>query len=214
MSALPPLPDLLASVHNSQAPSSADSILANVLSLLFESSPTLLNHLVPEYTQRLKDSSDSDLPTNYSEVVDQSLRLVHGWSWSNKAEFVGGHPRIGEVKGLSALSSAEQGQAGAPAPTPPEVLARLARLNAIYEKRYPGLIYITFVNGRSRAQIRDELEEKLTKEGVLPAADEEGGLNRVVPLEMPCEAWCEEVERAVDDVGKIAKSRLEKLVVQ
>ena len=209
MSTLPPLLDLLASVHNSQSPSSADSILATVLSLLFESSPTLLNRLVPEYARRLKGSSDSDLPTNYSDVVDQSLGLVHDWSWSNKAEFVGGHPRIGEVKGLSALSSAEQGQAGAPAPTPPEVLARLARLNAIYEKRYPGLIYITFVNGRSRAAIKDEMEAKLGVPGGEAVDAEAHGR-----VSAGSDEWVREVRRAIDDVGKIAKSRLAALGVE
>ena len=47
---------------------------------------------------------------------------------ARKAAFVAGHPRIGEVHNLSRLSAGEQ----AAAATPPEVLARLAHLNACY----------------------------------------------------------------------------------
>lgn len=210
MSVLPPLPELLTSVRTSEN----NSLLANVLALLFESSPILLSVLVPDLTQSLRFTSDGDLPSTYAQLIDEALTIVHGWPWSNQAEFVGGHPRIGEVKALSALSSAEQGQAGGPAPTPPEVLERLAFLNAAYEKRYPGLVYITFVNGRSRAQIRDEMEEKLKREGILSAAETEGGLDNIIPHEVPGPTWRGEVERATDDVGRIAKSRLIKLGVQ
>lgn len=35
-------------------------------------------------------------------------------------------------------------------------------LNALYEEAFPGLRYITFVNGRSRAEIIPELEVSLT----------------------------------------------------
>ena len=75
--------------------------------------------------------------------------VISGWDDDLKTQFIAGHPRIGEVNGLSQLSAQEQ----AAKATPPEVLARLAHLNTCYENHYPGLIYITFVNGRSRAQI-------------------------------------------------------------
>jgi hypothetical protein len=35
--------------------------------------------------------------------------------------------------------------------------------NAEYRKLYPGLIYLTFVNGRSREAIADEMEAFLSK---------------------------------------------------
>jgi hypothetical protein len=40
---------------------------------------------------------------------------------------------------------------------------RLKKSNAEYRKIYPGLIYLTFVNGRSREAIADELEGFLSK---------------------------------------------------
>ena len=66
------------------------------------------------------------------------------------------HPRIGEVKGLSLLSSAEQ----AARATPAEVLQDLARLNAEYESKF-GFKFVVFVNGRSREEIVPELRRRL-----------------------------------------------------
>lgn len=34
-------------------------------------------------------------------------------------------------------------------------------LNSLYEESYPGLRYTTFVNGRSRAEIAQEMEVRL-----------------------------------------------------
>lgn len=206
-----PFSDFLESIRGSTR---SDHSLGNVLSLLFEPSPILLDNLAPNLLEQLNNANDSDTPRTYAELIDQALAIAYAWPFESQAEFVGGHPRIGEVKGLSALSAAEQGQSqnpsstNIPAPTPPEILSRLAQLNAMYERRYPGLVYITFVNGRSRAEIRDEMQDRLSSEGVLPNADEAGGLDEIVPHDVPSEAWCKEVERAVDDVGKIAKSRL------
>ena len=96
---------------------------------------------------------------------------------------------------MSALSAAEQ----ASKQTPPEVLERLARLNALYEAKYEGLRYITFVNGRSRKEIMEEMEEKL---GVQSGQDVPGiegkGVERVV---MDSEEWEVEVKRAVEHAG-------------
>lgn len=92
--------------------------------------------------------------------------------------------------------------------TAPEVLRRLEVLNRLYERKYPGLIYITFVNGRTRAEIRDEMEKKL---GV-GSGDWEGD-GEVEPLEVGGVEWTGELDRAIRDVGLIAKSRLRALGV-
>jgi hypothetical protein len=41
------------------------------------------------------------------------------------------------------------------------ITTRLQELNGQYRKAYPGLLYLTFVNGRSREAIADELEDFL-----------------------------------------------------
>lgn len=127
---------------------------------------------------------------------------MSAWSEDLKTEFIAGHPRIGEVKGLSALSAQEQ----AAKATPPEVLRRLTHLNACYERRYPGLIYITFVNGRSRAQVMEEMEDVLGLERSL--SGEEPRVEIVEVVERGSEEWRRELERAVGDVVRIAESRL------
>ena len=212
---LPPFQEFLESVRGT----SNVQPLVNTLSLLFEPSAVLVNHLAPQLAISYRGSSDSkEVPKNYANVVDQALDLVHNWEWSRKAEFVGGHPRIGEVKGLSAMSAAEQGQspgisAGGPKPTPTEVLKRLEHLNAVFERRYPRLVYITFVNGRTRAQIKDEMEERLFAEGVLDTKDGIVDLDKVQPHDTDGDVWRDEVTRAVNDVGNIARNRLEKLSI-
>jgi len=83
---------------------------------------------------------------NLIDVVTHRLKTLPA---SEQAIFVAGHPRIGEQSGLSALSAQEQASKA----TPIEVLLRLELLNTEYENKYPGLRYITFVNGRSRAEV-------------------------------------------------------------
>ena len=110
-----------------------------------------------------------------------------------------------EVSGLSRLSAQEQ----AARATPPQVLARLAHLNACYEHRYPGLRYITFVNGRTRAAVKDEMEDALGLERSL--SPDEPPVETVGSIEVGSEEWTTELERAVEDLGKIAESRLKAL---
>ena len=217
---LPPFHDLIHSIQSATDSNSAHEAskqLSDALSLLFEPSDTLSKIIVPALFDRIRTTSDeNDLPGNYSILVDAAVEVVSSLPDDEKASFIGGHPRIGEVKGLSAMSAAEQGlSTGTPSavtPTPPDVLRRLAQLNAAYEARYPGLVYITFVNGRTRAQIRNEMEEKLHEEGVLPpGADAEHGIGEITPHIRTGDAWRKEMERAVRAIRDIAQSRLEKL---
>lgn len=141
--------------------------------------------------------------------MDAAIALIDGWDDELKKEFVAGHPRIGESKGLSSLSAKEQGAAKVQA-TPPEVLERLSHLNKCYEHVYPGLRYITFVNGRSRAAIAEELENVLG----LQHGGVEQGVETLKVERVGSGKWKAELGRAVEDVGKIAKSRLAGLGVE
>ena len=64
-----------------------------------------------------------------------------------QAEALAAHPRIGEPS---------EEQRGAE----PEVLAELDRLNAEYEEAF-GFRYVTFVAGRTRAELLPEFRERL-----------------------------------------------------
>ncbi|TRM65290.1 OHCU decarboxylase-domain-containing protein [Schizophyllum amplum] len=166
---------------------SIDGPLAFALSTLLEPSSILTDRLVPELTQ-----SDLKL-SSYAELIDAALDRVSHWSHEQQAQFIAGHPRIGETKALSHLSAKEQAERA----TPPEVLARLAHLNACYERKYEGLRYITFVNGRSRAEIAIEMEEALGLEHSF--STDQPPLDTIEPVEVEGDAWKGEVTRAVGD---------------
>ncbi|EPS94563.1 hypothetical protein FOMPIDRAFT_1134194 [Fomitopsis schrenkii] len=199
MSALPPFNDV---VTSKPEPGSA---LAEALAILFEPTPVLYTDLLPRVAACI--SSSSSPPRSYVDLVVLALKVVSTWDASLKRSFIAGHPRIGEVNGLSHLSAQEQ----AARATPPEVLARLAHLNACYEHRYPGLRYITFVNGRTRAAIKDEMEGVLGLGSSL--SPDEPPLDAVGSVEIESEGWTKELERAVEDLGKIAESRFKALGV-
>lgn len=198
MDTLPSLQHVLSSSADPTSP------LAKALVVLFEPSTTLFTHLVPQLAQSIPQTHIE----TYSNLIDAALRSISTWDDPLKAEFIAGHPRIGEVKNLSHLSAKEQ----AAKATPPEVLARLAHLNACYEHRYPGLRYITFVNGRTRAMIKDEMEDVLGIPRSLSA--DKPDIASIGVVEVGGEVWRRELERALQDVGKIAKSRLGSLGVE
>jgi len=186
--------------------------LANTLSVLFEPSPILHLTLVPQLSSTL---SRKPIITSYAKLVDLVISTLNTTcSDTLRAQFIAGHPRIGESHNLSNLSAKEQGASTATTTTatPPDVLRRIAYLNTCYVRTYPGLRYITFVNGRSRAAIAEEIEDVLGIEHSL-----EGGeppLENFKAFEVGENRWKDELGRAMLDVGRIAKNRLKVLGVE
>ncbi|KAI9429360.1 Oxo-4-hydroxy-4-carboxy-5-ureidoimidazoline decarboxylase, partial [Lactarius indigo] len=174
-----------------------DGPLALAFATLFEPSSPLFEFLVPTVVANIDGANlgGQIQRRSYNALIDTAIWELEKWPHDQQASFLGGHPRIGEIKGLSALSASEQ----AAHATPPEVLERLVVLNEEYERRYPGLRYITFVNGRSRKMIMLEMEEKL---GIVDDSWVKGDSKEVY-----------EARRALQDVGNIAKSRLTALKV-
>ena len=138
---MPDLPTLAEAISSRAA-------LEQALYTLLEPSTSLREHLVPALSARL-ESAGSDKrsgngpaqskPTAYTDLVDAAEAEVATWSPADKADFLGGHPRIGEVKNLSALSSKEQSGA---TQTPPEVLAKLEVRLAGACPAHPGRLLI------------------------------------------------------------------------
>ncbi len=147
--ALPPLTETLSDTSGQK-----DGALARALALIFEPSPILYDALAPALAAHIQVAPPV---LSYRALIDAALGVISAWPDDRKAQFIAAHPRIGEAKGLSHLSAQEQ----AAKATSPEVLARLKHLNACYERRYPGLVSITFVNERTRAEIKDEMEDAL-----------------------------------------------------
>jgi 2-oxo-4-hydroxy-4-carboxy-5-ureidoimidazoline decarboxylase len=95
--------------------------------------------------------------------------LVHELPYDEKTEILDAHPAIGQRKGLSARSAAEQGSDEDPA-----VLEELSRLNAEYEARH-GFRFVVFVNRRRKDEILQVLESRIgnaTDEELETALDE------------------------------------------
>ncbi|KAG1746726.1 Oxo-4-hydroxy-4-carboxy-5-ureidoimidazoline decarboxylase [Suillus paluster] len=188
--------------------------LASILTQLFEHSDILISKLVPELLQSIRDTPLGPIdPTN--ALIERAIAIIHAWNVDDQAEFIIAHPRIGEIRQLSALSAKEQSgglSATTMVETHPDVLKRLEHLNACYERVYSELRYITFVNGRTRAAIAREMEDKLQLGHPLENFPDGPPMNEPVVESLSCvaknsEEWLNELTRAVDDVGKIAKSR-------
>ena len=83
--------------------------------------------------------------------------LVHELSADEKREVLDAHPAIGQRKGLSKHSAAEQGH-----DVDPAVLAELYRLNTAYESRH-GFRFVVFVNRRPKTEILEVLRDRIDK---------------------------------------------------
>ncbi|CAI4218980.1 unnamed protein product [Parascedosporium putredinis] len=143
-----------------------------VLDLLFEPSPAIHQLLLP-LLQQQQDSepllaSYDDLITRahavFSALRAESSAAAANAERSDAAERVkllhsilGSHPRLGAKKVESAQSVAEQAQLQSGDGT------ELANLNAEYEKTFPGLRYVVFVNGRERPVIMDNMRARIAR---------------------------------------------------
>jgi 2-oxo-4-hydroxy-4-carboxy-5-ureidoimidazoline decarboxylase len=72
-----------------------------------------------------------------------------------KVEALDAHPAVGERRGLSRRSAAEQGS-----DADPVVLSDLAYLNQVYEEKF-GFRFVVFVAGRPKAEILEVLRERM-----------------------------------------------------
>ena len=98
------------------------------------------------FVERLAERDD---PLRNAPAVIAELSGVE------KREVLDAHTAIGQKRGLSARSAAEQGS-----DEDPEVLAELARLNAEYEARH-GFRFVVFVNRRPKAEILEVLRARI-----------------------------------------------------
>ena len=81
--------------------------------------------------------------------------LVHELPDDEKREVLDAHPAIGQSKGLSKHSAAEQGS-----DVDPAVIAELHRLNGEYESRH-GFRFCVFVNRRPKTEILQVLRTRI-----------------------------------------------------
>ncbi|ODM18027.1 hypothetical protein SI65_06815 [Aspergillus cristatus] len=81
-------------------------------------------------------------------------------------KILGSHPRLGRppaksTEHLSELSRKEQ--ANLNASVAGDQMERLSLLNHEYEEKFPGLRFVTFVNGRNRDVIMEEMRQRIDR---------------------------------------------------
>ena len=110
-------------------------------------------------------------------VVDDPLgrarEIARELSPEEQKAVLAAHPAIGERKGLSARSAAEQGS-----DDDPQVLAELAELNRVYKERF-GFRFVVFVNRRPRREIVPVLQARLER---TPSEELETGVDELVQI--------------------------------
>ncbi|KAH8811944.1 Oxo-4-hydroxy-4-carboxy-5-ureidoimidazoline decarboxylase [Xylogone sp. PMI_703] len=129
-----------------------------VLDALFEPC-TALHTLSLDFLHTERFNSYNDL---IASIGSQLTALLNSTSTSDLEwldKILGAHPRLGEKKVDSAQSKAEQAQLN----TGGEEATKLRELNAKYEETFPGLIYVVFVNGRSRPVIMDDMRRRIAR---------------------------------------------------
>ena len=96
-----------------------------------------------------------ELLAQREDPLAHALEVVDGLTDAEKHEVLDAHPAIGQGRGHSARSAAEQGS-----DDDPETLAELASLNAEYEARH-GFRFVVFVNRRPKAEILEVLKGRI-----------------------------------------------------
>ena len=149
---------------------------AQILDLLFEPCPALHTLALPltSSTDATVGSSTTEPFASYDDLiiaVGTSLNaLVESTSSSDRQwldTILAAHPRLGEKKVDSSLSSAEQAAMAAASAsqesTSKAEAEELARLNDEYEAAFPGLRYVVFVAGRPRGVIMEDMRTRIRR---------------------------------------------------
>ena len=135
--------------------------LVRALDLLFEPSPELHAIAIPTMRHITFGSYQELIETIRDELLTVQ-RAVHPDPAARRPllSILGSHPRLGEKKLDSAQSAAEQAQLRS---TSTDEAEKLAGLNAEYEKVFPGLRYVVFVNGRDRNTIMENMRKRIDR---------------------------------------------------
>ncbi|KAK0646841.1 Oxo-4-hydroxy-4-carboxy-5-ureidoimidazoline decarboxylase [Cercophora newfieldiana] len=143
-------------------PTLPDPALTSTLDLLFEPSPDLHALALPTLRRISFDSYDHLIATLRDELLAIASNLSSDEDRKPLHNILGSHPRLGEPKTetLSAQSAVEQArlQGGSA-----EEAERLWGLNREYERVFPGLRYVVFVNGRGRGEVMGDMRRRIER---------------------------------------------------
>lgn len=153
-----------------QVSAASSETQAQVLDQLFEKCPQLTAYVIPHvfgnhqiyhsYSDIIKSVRNCllGLASEYaSHPGDESIHML-------VTSIVSAHPRLGAPKHatISAYSRNEQKSLQGDGDNT-EIALKLKKLNAIYEIQFPGLRYVSFVNGRSRNVIMQEMQSRIDR---------------------------------------------------
>jgi len=142
-----------------------EKTIKEVLDILFEPSPAFHTLLIPKIKQSTSLTSYSSL----AFLAKQSLQSLSPDS-PILLSILSAHPRLGAKKIDSTQSQNEQKSLGSDSQR-----RELEELNEEYERRFPGLRYVVFVDGRGRevimADMRERIEGSTREEEVLRAIE-------------------------------------------
>ncbi|CAK7274958.1 hypothetical protein SEPCBS119000_006440 [Sporothrix epigloea] len=154
-----------------------DKAITGILDLLFEPSIDLHSLTLPAIRSVCSVSAPTQL-LSYNDLIDiirtellalQGQAARHAELSPSQARLaarshllgiLGAHPRLGAKRVESAQSAAEQAQLQQASV---EEADKLAALNAEYESSFPGLIYVVYVNGRSREVIMRNIRDRIKR---------------------------------------------------
>jgi 2-oxo-4-hydroxy-4-carboxy--5-ureidoimidazoline (OHCU) decarboxylase len=143
----------------SLVPSLSTPELAAILDHLFETCVplhTLSVNLLRDENFSSYDDLIASVGVQLSDLAESSSTSDTQWLES----ILAAHPRLGEKKIESAQSKGEQAQLASEGDSDVD---KLAGLNATYERNFPGLRYVVFVNGRDRTTIMDDMAARISR---------------------------------------------------
>ncbi|KAK4448962.1 Oxo-4-hydroxy-4-carboxy-5-ureidoimidazoline decarboxylase [Podospora aff. communis PSN243] len=143
-------------------PTLPDASLTSTLDLLFEPSPDLHALALPTLRHISFDSYDHLIATLRESLLAIAASLTSDDDRKPLHNILGSHPRLGEPKKetLSEQSRKEQArlQEGKE-----EEREMLRGLNEEYERAFPGLRYVVFVNGRGRPEVMEDMRRRIER---------------------------------------------------
>ena len=142
-----------------RVPLLSDSARADLLDCLFEPSESL-HTICNDLLRRRSFDSYHTLIWNIRHKLESLLKTSSESDLLLLDETLGSHPRLGEKTIKSTQSQAEQAQL---ASHDDNETLRLAEMNALYEKTFPGLRYVVFVNGRPRSVILEDMQSRIDR---------------------------------------------------
>lgn len=136
-----------------------ENVQCEVLTQLFEKCPTLETLILGIISQGNYSS--------YEELIDLIHNKLQHLLSSNQNDsrvydIIAAHPRLGAKKADITSSHSASEQASLQQQSEEEA-KQLKDLNDLYEKTFPGLRYVVFVNGRPRSEIMENMKMRIDR---------------------------------------------------